>query len=144
VIERSGERWSGDDFGDLTRYLTEFTARIDPAGRIARSECGTCGGTNFGLQLDDDEGCARRTCTGCGTSAFIGDSAEYWEDAEPGEATCPCGATEFEVGVAFSLRDDGEVSWITVGGRCTSCGLLGVYTDWKIDYRPSGHLLSAL
>jgi hypothetical protein len=26
--------------------------------------------------------------------------------------------------------------WITVGARCASCGMLGAYVDWKIDYAP--------
>jgi hypothetical protein len=144
VIDRSGEWWTGQDFADLTGYLIEFTAGSDPAGRIERSECDACRGTTFRLQLDDDEGCAQRTCTACSGSAFIGDSEEYWADADPGEAACPCGGDQFELGVAFSLRDDGDVRWITIGGRCTDCGVLGVYTDWKIDYRPTDHLFAAV
>lgn len=85
----------------------------------------------------------QRGCDACGATAFIADSKEYWEDAEPGEAACPCGSERFETGVAFSIRDDGEVCWVTVGARCMSCGVLGVYADWKIDYSPSDHLLTA-
>ena len=53
-------------------------------------------------------------------------------------------ARAFGIGVAFSLRDDGDVRWITVGGRCVACGGLGAYTDWKIDYSPTNHLLTAV
>ena len=38
-------------------------------------------------------------------------------------------------------RADGEIRWVSVGLRCGSDGLLGVYTDWKIDYSPSRQLL---
>jgi hypothetical protein len=80
----------------------------------------------------------------CGASAFLCDSEEYWDDADPDDAACPCGGEVLEIGVAFSLRDDGDVRWITVGGRCVACGVLGVYTDWKIDYSPTGHLFAAV
>jgi hypothetical protein len=60
-----------------------------------------------------------------------------------GGAQCPCGDEAFEVGVAFSLREDGDVRWITVGGLCVACGVLGAYADWKIDYSPTDHLLTA-
>ncbi len=144
LIDRSGQWWKGEDFGDLTQYLNEFTAENYPADRIGRSVCGACGGTGFRLSFDDEEGGAQRTCVACGASAFLGDSEEYWDDAEPDDAECPCGGEQFEVGVAFSLRDDGDVRWITVGGRCVACGVLGVYTDWKIDYSPTGHLFAAV
>jgi len=39
------------------------------------------------------------------------------------------------------LRSDSEARWITLGQRCTSCGLLDAAVDWKIDYGPSTHLL---
>lgn len=115
------------------------------AGPIAQSLCGGCGSATFGLVVDDDEaGCAKRQCGRCGAEAFIGDSEEFWDAADPGEAACPCGGEQFEVGVAFSLRDDGSVCWITVGARCVACGVLGVYADWKIDYDPTDHLLTAV
>lgn len=63
---------------------------------------------------------AERECSGCGSRAFIADSAECWneeswEDDEPGAAGCPCGSEEFEAVVAFSLGDDGSVRWVTMG-----------------------------
>jgi len=143
MIDKSGEWWTGDKFQDLATYLHEFTAQGYPAGHIAQSIC-ECDGRVFRLEVDDEEGCARRTCTTCGHAAFIADSAEYWTDADPGPAECPCGDDAFEVGVAFSLREDGDVRWITVGGRCVACGVLGAYADWKIDYSPTQHLLTAV
>ena len=68
---------------------------------------------------------------------------DHVDDCEFGEATCPCGGDLFGVAVGFSLLDDGEVRWVSLGLRCRSDGQLGVYTDWKIDYGPSRHLLDS-
>ena len=143
MIDRSGQWWTGTEFDDLASYLREFTAQSYPAGLVVQSTC-ECGRRVFGLEFDDEEGCARRTCATCGQAAFIADSADYWDEADPGEAQCVCGEETFEIGVAFSLRDAGDVRWITVGGRCVACGVLGAYADWKIDYSPTDHLLSAV
>jgi hypothetical protein len=34
------------------------------------------------------------------------------------------------------------VRWISLGLRCVQDGTLGVYADWKVDYSPTGHLLT--
>jgi hypothetical protein len=94
------------------------------------------------LEADQEEGCARRICSACVQSEFIGDSAEVWEEAEPEKCICPCKGDQFEIGIAFSRRADGEVRWMTVGERCIRCGVLGSCVDWKIDYAPSQHLLT--
>ncbi|MGW2276280.1 hypothetical protein [Streptomyces yangpuensis] len=67
---------------------------------------------------------AERECSCCGSRAFIADSEE------------------FEAAVAFSLGDDGSVRWVTLGLRCIKDGFCGIYTDWKIDYGPTDHLLT--
>jgi hypothetical protein len=64
----------------------------------------------------------------------------YWEDADPEAVACPCGTKVYEVTVAFSHREDSSVKWITVGHRCTKCGVLGSAVDWKVDYSPTEHL----
>lgn len=144
MIDRSGQWWTATEFEDLVTYLREYTTALgEPAGPVVQSKC-ECGVSVFGLEIDDEQGCARRTCRACGRAVFIADSADYWEEAEPGEAACPCGEESFEVGVAFSLREDGDVRWISVGGRCVACGVLGTYADWKIDYGPTDHLLTAV
>lgn len=141
VIDRNGGVWRGDSFDDLRTYLVAYAAATScPAGPIVEAVC-ACGTRAFELRLDDDEGCAQRRCTACAAETFIADSAEYWDDAAPGDAQCPCGGEIFQVGIAFSLTDEGEVRWVSVGGRCVACGLLGTYVDWKIDYSPTGHLL---
>ncbi|MGV9607106.1 hypothetical protein ACWDR2_25635 [Streptomyces sp. NPDC003631] len=110
--------------------------------KIVASVCSGCGGRVFFVLVDDVEGGAERVCGGCGGRVFIADSEEFWEDADPGEACCPCGSEEFEIAVAFSLADDGSVRWVTVGLRCRKDGAVGVYADWKIDYAPTDHLLT--
>ncbi len=95
------------------------------------------------MEGDQTQGCARRKCVSCGEEHFICDSGEYWDDAAPEEFACPrCAGEAFEVAVGFSFRQDEEVRWVTVGGRCPNCGVLGVYADWKIDYSPSRELLT--
>ena len=125
VIDRSGPWRNGESFDDLRDFVVAFTSRNYRADEIRRSVCERCGGTSFGLWLDDDEGCAQRRCGGCGETAFIGDSADWWDEAAPGEAACPCGREGFEIAVGFSMIDSGEVNWITVGGRCLEWGCLG-------------------
>ena len=143
AIDKRGNLWTGDSFDALSEYLVEYTAATSyPAGPIVQPRC-VCGQQAFELRLDDEEGCAERRCTSCASTGFIADSADFWDDADPGDARCPCGEGAFELGVAFSLRDDGEVRWVTVGARCLACGGLGAYVDWKIDYSPTDHLLSA-
>ena len=141
MIDKSGGRWIGSEFADLATYLREYTRSFSPTEQIQQSVCG-CDATNLRLDFDDGEGCAQRHCDSCGQTAFIGDSDEYWDDAEPVVAQCPCGGRSFEVGVAFSLRSDGEVCWITVGGRCVACGALGAFTGWKVDYSPTVQLFA--
>jgi len=112
--------------------------------KIVPCVCGECGERVFSVLVDDDEGVAERKCVGCGSRAFIADSEEFWADADPGEAACPCGGEEFEAAVAFSLDGDGSVRWVTVGLRCRQDAAVGVYVDWKIDYAPAAHLLGSV
>lgn len=70
------------------------------------------------------------------------DSAEFVEDADLGEAACPCGGEIFNVAGGFALRVDGEVRWVYIGLRCVADGILGCCAEWKIDYSPTAHLLT--
>jgi hypothetical protein len=141
TIDKSGKWWRGSEFGDVVQYLREYTADGYPVRSVVQCVC-ECRGTAFKLEGDRDEGCARRTCVACERQAFIGDSAEFWDEAKPKLCRCPaCKGVAFEIGVGFSLRDDGDVRWITIGQRCLKCGLLGSFVDWSIDYGPADHLL---
>jgi hypothetical protein len=124
--------------------LAAFLRTATDAGpmTIVPVVCDECGSRVFSVAVDEDATAAERTCVACGSRAFVADSEDYWSDVEAGDAACPCGGEDFEAAVAFSLRDDGEVRWVTVGLCCTKDGEPGVYADWKIDYSPSAHLLN--
>jgi hypothetical protein len=140
AIDKQGKYWKGTSFADLDEYIRAYTQEGYPAGTVKQSVC-ACGGASFQLEADPDEGCARRICSSCDKTEFIGDSAELWDEAEPETCVCPCKGVRFEIGIGFSLRQDGEVKWITVGERCLKCGVLGSFVNWKIDYSPTHHLL---
>lgn len=144
TVTKSGSIWRGEDHADLAAYLRSFSSGGYPISRVGESVCAQCGGLTFRLFVDDEEGFAARICVTCEAEAYIADSADYQDDAEPGECECPCGGNTFAIAVAFSLLEDGEVRWISVGLRCLTDGRLGVYVDWKIDYGPSEHLLTAI
>jgi len=129
----------GREFVDLASYLREVTEETNPTRVVLESTCG-CRATAFLLEADAAEGCARRVCQACGAEAFLGDSEEFWSQAEPEQVRCDCDAEVFEIGVGYSFRADDEVSWLTVGSRCLACGLMTTPVDWKIDYAPTEHL----
>jgi hypothetical protein len=142
TIDKSGRWWKGTEFADVAGFLIAYAADGYPADQIVQSIC-SCRHARFQVEGDRDEGCARRICATCGTRAFIADSGEYWDDAEPVKLACQgCRGRIFELGVAFSKRENGDVRWITTGQRCVGCGVLGSFIDWKIDYSPTDHLLS--
>ncbi|MFD6280242.1 hypothetical protein ACFWFI_32485 [Streptomyces sp. NPDC060209] len=122
---------------DVSAELAAFLRDVDDRPvRVSASACGGCEGRVFSVDFDVVEGVVERQCIACGIRAFIADSAEYWDEAEPCVAECPCGSDEFEVAVAFSLMGDGSVRWVTAGVRCQQDGAVAVCADWKISYRP--------
>ncbi|GIF71708.1 hypothetical protein [Asanoa siamensis] len=133
----------GETFEDLAAFLREPEPGGYPIQEVRECVCRSCGGRSFEVVVAADEGAVRRTCLACGAHDFIGDSDEYWDDAEEhGVCECPCGNETFAAAVGYSLREDGEdVRWLYVALRCLSCGGMGVYEDWKISYGPSLHLL---
>ncbi|MFC7550518.1 hypothetical protein [Plantactinospora sp. GCM10030261] len=142
AIGRSGQRRLETAAAELDAYLREFRAGGYPVARVVHAACARCGRSEFGVRVDDDAGYAERTCHGCGDRRVLLDALDVAEDADPGDAACPCGGERFDVAVGFALREDGEVRWVSVALRCTADGALGVYADWKIDYSPSGHLMA--
>ena len=141
AIDTSGKWWRGEGFADLVEYLRILTEESYPVDQVIQAIC-VCGNTTFRLFADPEEGCAQRVCTKCKQRSFICDSADYWDEAEPKQIRCPDRHTIFELGVGFSLREDSEVRWITVGGRCVKCRVLGSPVDWKVNYGPSSQLLT--
>jgi hypothetical protein len=108
--------------------------------RVVHASCSGCGGSTFDLVVDDEQGYAQRTCASCAAQFAMLDSADTHEEADPGDAACPCGNETFELAVGFAVRADGDVRWVSIGTRCVRDGIMGVYTDWKIDYSPTAHL----
>ena len=144
TITRKGDVWRGTEAADLDAYLVDYKAGGYDVTVTVHPVCGPCGeALGFHVLVDDDEGAAVRACPGCEDEIEMLDTADYVDDCEFGEATCPCGGDLFDVAVGYSLIDDGEVRWVSIGLRCRADGRLGVYTDWKIDYAPSRHLLDA-
>jgi len=140
AIDRSGDFWRGATAADLEEYL-----RAHAGGRaraaVARARC-ACGGERFGLAVDDHDDCAARTCAGCGAAHAMLDSAARWDDAQPEECQCPCGADVFEAAVGFAPADGGSAIRATLGLRCVACGVLGVYADWTIAGAATAELLA--
>jgi hypothetical protein len=136
-IDKSGKWWVGTNAGDINEYLGAYSADGYKTTQFRQAIC-TCGSDEFRLLADDDEGCAQRTCASCGGKHFICDSEEFWADASPEEWKCiECGSTRTNVGVGFSLYEDGEVRWLYIGVRCAVCGILGCFAGWKVAYAPS-------
>lgn len=129
---------------DLEPFLRAHTATGYPATEIRMVHC-VCGADAFAVEIDDSEGAARRTCTICKREHLMGDSAEYWADAEPERCACPCTGEAFNLAVGFAFfADSDDVRWLFIGLRCVACGELGMYGDWKIDYSPSRQLLDQM
>ena len=140
AIDTSRAWWIGDSGEDIPAYLRAFSADQYPVRRTGLAACRGCGSDRFAVRIDDEEGCAERSCASCGQTVLMFDSADYVEDASFADAACPCGGETFNVAGGFALRDDGEVHWVYVGLRCTRDGVLGCYADWKIEYSPTSHL----
>jgi len=145
AIDRSGEWWKGSIPEDIEEYLRTYSEDGYPSTTVVHAACAGCGGVQFSVRIDDEEGCAERTCVACGVRVEMLDSADYIQDAELTSAACPCGGGTFNVGVGFAFYDgDDDVRWVYIGLRCVVDGVLGCYGDWKIGYGPSRHLLTAV
>ncbi len=146
TINTSGKWWVGSEAADIADYLKAYKAEGYEVQETRICKC-NCGSTAFELEADRDEGCAQRTCAVCHEKHFICDSAEFWEEAQPESWKCTeCRSNACNLGVGFSLyaleeKQEPDVCWVSVGQRCTKCGALGSFVDWKVGYGPSYHLL---
>jgi hypothetical protein len=141
LIDKAGKWWKGSEPNDIKEYLEAFASDAYLIHEFRSSIC-NCGGDGFYLLTDDGEGCAKRVCASCGVEHLLCDSEEYWQEARPVEWTCiECSSKIVNVGVGFSLYEDGEIRWLYVGERCTQCQNLGCVTQWKVAYSPSRQLL---
>jgi len=105
----------------------------------------------FKLEASVGDAAARRTCSRCERTHFMLDSEKCWDNTEeePQLLECTkCGSTETNVGVGFSLYQEGqvkgEVHWLYIGYRCTACGLLGSFADWKVARVGVRHLFESV
>jgi len=109
---------------------------------VTVSACKTRGHRVFHVVVDDGGTGARRTCVGCGQSAYVADSGEYWMDEEAEPVSCECGGSTSEFVVSFSLHPDGDaVRMICAGVCCLSDGMPGSSAGWDIRDHPGPHLL---
>ncbi|HMD77357.1 MAG TPA: hypothetical protein VKG86_08285 [Terracidiphilus sp.] len=141
AINKTGKWWVGSQPQDLKEYLEAFSADGYAINEFRLAKC-KCGGIEFSLWADDEEGTAKRVCSSCSEAHFICDSEEYYPDPQPEEWNCvECGSRLANVGVGFSLYEDGEVRWLYLGERCARCGVLGCSAEWKVAYEPSKQLI---
>ena len=140
-IDTTGQWWIGTEPADLRQYLIAFAEDTYPLNEFRLVSC-SCGSDIFKLMADDDEGVAKRICARCSREHFICDSEEFWTDAQPEEFVCvECDSRKANIGVGFSLYEEGDVRWLYVGVRCVSCGVLGCFASWKVAYSPSHYLI---
>ena len=143
TLKTQGEFRYGDSQSDIREELLRYSKlNAYVADHFADAVC-KCGGRLFRLSLDDREGAAVRTCSGCETEHLLADSDEYLDEAELEDCACPCGGEDFEITVGVSLYEDSEdVRWLYLGCRCPECGLTAVYGDWKNEFTGYQELLA--
>jgi hypothetical protein len=144
ALRKKGKYWYGDTLDDVRTEMLRFSKLNGyVAERFAESVC-TCGVRVFRLETDDEAGAARRTCTGCGNTHLMGDSAEYADEADLDFHSCVCEAEAFELLSGVALYDDSQdVRWVYLGCRCVACGLVGVFAHWKCEAGDAGEFLAA-
>lgn len=142
AIDRTGPHPTGTNASDLDDFLREAMADGYPIGPVVHAECTACAATVFSLVFDGVEGYAERRCLSCHDEWVMLDCADYADEADPARAACLCGEQAFEIAAGFSPHPDGEVRWVTIAMRCVACAMLDVHLDWKIDYKPTAHLVT--
>lgn len=142
AIDTTGEWWKGSEAADLVEYLQAATIEAYPVDEIRAVHC-HCGCDSFLLETDPLDAAAIRTCVGCGSTHQICGEGGYSDEAEPEVFACiDCRSSHANLCVGFSLYAEKDcIRWLYIGVRCTGCGILGVFGDWKIGYGPSLHLL---
>lgn len=129
--------WTSDTAEDISEYLRLYSENRDID--VKSVVCHSCGNDSFELKVDQDEDAVQVKCTKCTTKKILLDCEDVWEDANPKWKNCPiCKKSKsYNVKVGFARRESGSVKWVYIGNRCTNCGTLGSYLDWKVDYEPT-------
>ena len=140
MIDKSKKYWTGDSAKDISEWLRLYTG--DDSLDVKSVICHTCGGDSFELRVDQNESAIQVKCTACGTKKILLDCGDIWADAKPRLRKCSVCKTSksYNVKVGFVRRENGCVKWVYIGNRCTECGTLGSYLDWKIDYEPTDEM----
>jgi hypothetical protein len=133
TIDTSGKWWKGSEFADIEAYLRALEPGGYPVHKVIQARC-TCGSTVFHLEVDQEEELAQTICAACKRAEFVADTEEYLsEAAKPRRLTCPGRHDQYEVGLGLCIREGQWVRWMSIGLRCTSCGILSSPLDWKSD-----------
>lgn len=140
MIDTSKKYRTGDSADDIDEYLKEYSE--DDSIDVRPVICHSCGSDTFYLRVDQDEDAIQVECSECKCKKILLDCDEVWEDASPRLGKCPVckSSKEYNVRVGFVRRENGSVKWVYIGNRCTNCGVLGSYLDWKVDYEPTDEM----
>lgn len=140
MMDTTKDYWTGDNAEDIAEYLRLYSENenID----IKTVVCHSCGSESFEVKVDQNEDVIQVKCTECATEKILLDCEDVWEDANPKLRKCSiCKKSKvYNVKVGFVRRENGSVKWVYIGNRCTACGTLGSYLDWKIDYEPTDEM----
>ncbi|HEY4262624.1 MAG TPA: hypothetical protein VGM98_20860 [Schlesneria sp.] len=143
TLHKRGRFHYGDAQPDIREELLRYSELNGYVAHYFADSICKCGGRQFALALDDNEGAAARTCRICETEHPIGGSDDYMADATLDECACPCGQEVFEITVGVSLYEGSEdVRWLYIGCRCPICGLTATYGDWKYEFNGYRELLA--
>lgn len=137
MIDRSKRYWTGDSPADIDEYLRLYAE--EPGLEVKPVACRDCGGDAFEVRCDAREGVIRVKCARCGAQRLLLDGEEYRENARLRLKKCPvCRESRtFNVRAGLVRRENGDVRWVYIGNRCTGCGTLGSFLDWKVNYGPT-------
>lgn len=140
MIDKSKKYWTGDSPEDIDQWLRLYTE--EEGLEVRPVVCQECGGDAFEVRCDVREGVIQVKCAVCGAKKLLLDGEEYRENARLRLKKCPvCKESKtFNVRVGFLRRENGDVRWVYIGNRCTACGTLGSFLDWKVNYGPTGEM----
>jgi hypothetical protein len=143
TLKKRGKYYYGDSQADIRDEVRRYSKKnAYVAEHFADAVC-TCGKKEFQLLINGLEGAAVRTCAACRAQHPIGDSEEFLDRVELEACSCVCGHEEFQITVGVSLYEESNaVRWLYLGCRCPTCGLTGVYGDWKNEFENYRELLA--
>ena len=150
ALKKRGEYWYGEGHADIRAELAQYSEQNGyPIDDFADLRC-RCGSDEFYLLTDEMQGVAIRRCDKCSDEHFIGDSADFAEEAEVAQRECVCAEGVFQITAGlhrYRNEDDSlsnDVRWLYLGCRCPSCGVVGCYADWKNEYNGYQELLARM